>query len=298
MAVPTILTDISATAASNSPGGTESVGTSLDDYLRGIQASIRGGLAHKGSDIASAATTDLGAIAGLMHDITGTTTITSFGTVSAGIHKVVKFEGALTLTHNATSLILPGGANITTADGDIGWFISEGSGNWRCIHYTKTNGKPIVQLNHGTEQATTSGTAINFTSIPSWVKRITVQFVGVSTDGSSNLLIQIGDAGGVESAGYDSGAVITNTPASVTSTAGFIVTGSNASGSAQRGHVVLTLEDQSDFTWTASGTLNAGGNVSVSAGSKATSAILDRLTITTVNGTDAFDSGAVNILYE
>jgi hypothetical protein len=78
-----------------------------------------------------------------MHDITGTTTITGLGTVSAGIWKVLKFEGALTLTHNATSLILPGGASITTADGDIGIFISEGSGNWRCVSYTRAAAQPV-----------------------------------------------------------------------------------------------------------------------------------------------------------
>jgi hypothetical protein len=135
MAVPTRITDISTTAASNSPSGSESVGTSLDDYLRAIQTVYRLDLASKGADIASAGTTDLGAVGGLMHDITGSTTVTSFGTVAAGIWKIIKFEGALTLTHNATSLILPGGANITTADGDVAVFISEGSGNWRCVDY-------------------------------------------------------------------------------------------------------------------------------------------------------------------
>ena len=139
MPVPTRITDFSATAASNSPTGSESVGTSLDDYLRGYQAVVRGDFATKGSDIASAATTDLGAVAGLMHDITGTTTITGFGTVSAGIWKVLKFEGALTLTHNATSLILLTGANRTTVAGDVGFYISEGSGNWRELLYMPVN---------------------------------------------------------------------------------------------------------------------------------------------------------------
>jgi hypothetical protein len=137
MAVPTRITDFSTTAASNSPTGSESVGSSLDDYLRGYQAVVALDLASKGADIASATTTDLGAIGGLYHDITGTTTITGFGTVRAGTPKIIKFEGALTLTHNSTSLILPGGANITTADGDIAFLVSEGSGNWRCVSYFK-----------------------------------------------------------------------------------------------------------------------------------------------------------------
>ena len=126
-----------STSASNQPQGTTSVSTNLDDSLREIQGVVVRGLSHKGADIASAATTDIGAVEGLAHDITGTTTITAFGTVRAGIWKILKFEGALTLTHNATSLILPGGANITTADGDIAILMSEGSGNWRCVSYFK-----------------------------------------------------------------------------------------------------------------------------------------------------------------
>jgi microcystin-dependent protein len=126
----------SSTTASNNPSGGTTVGTGLDDNLREIQGVVVRGLSHKGSDIASAASTDIGAVEGLYHDITGTTTITSLGTVRAGILKVLKFEGALTLTHNATSLILPGGTSILTVDGDIGVFLSEGSGNWRCVSYT------------------------------------------------------------------------------------------------------------------------------------------------------------------
>ena len=145
MAVPTILTDLSATAASNSPSGSETVGSGLDDYLRGIQASIRGGLAHKGADIASATNMDLGAVAGLFHDITGTTTVESFGTVSIGIWKVLKFEGALILTHD-TQLLLPGLANITTAAGDMCMATSEGSGNWRVNWYVKAASTPFGVL--------------------------------------------------------------------------------------------------------------------------------------------------------
>lgn len=138
--VSAALKDWSATSASNAPSGATTIGTGLDDNLREIQGAIVRGLSNKGADIASATTTDLGAVEGLMHDITGTTTITGFGTVRAGIWKIVKFEGVLTLTHNSTSLILPNGTNITTADGDIGIFVSEGSGNWRCVSYTSSTG--------------------------------------------------------------------------------------------------------------------------------------------------------------
>ena len=133
----------SSTTGSNAPSDGATVGSGLDDNLREIQGVIVRGLSNKGADIASATTTDLGAVEGLMHDITGTTTITSFGTVRAGIWKVIKFEGALTLTHNATSLILPGAANITTADGDVAIVISEGSGNWRCLNYVMASVSPL-----------------------------------------------------------------------------------------------------------------------------------------------------------
>jgi len=158
MGVPTRITDFSTTAGSNYPTGSEAVGTSLDDYLRGYQAVIRLDLASLGSDIASATTTDLGAVGGLKHNITGTTTITGFGTVAAGVWKILKFAGALTLTHNATSLILPGGANITTAANDTAIVISEGSGNWRCVTYTKA--ASIAATLAGTETLTNKTFAV------------------------------------------------------------------------------------------------------------------------------------------
>jgi len=94
-------------------------------------------------DVASAATCDIGAAAALKVHITGSTTITSFGSV-ANAFKLILFNGALTLTHNATSLILPGGANITTADGDTAIATSDGSGNWRVRPYQRASGKPVV----------------------------------------------------------------------------------------------------------------------------------------------------------
>lgn len=94
--------------------------------------------------IASASTTDLGSKAAQYLQITGTTTITAFGTVKAGIIKIVEFAGTLTLTHNGTTLILPGAANITTAAGDIIVMVSEGSGNWRCLSYQRAVTMPGV----------------------------------------------------------------------------------------------------------------------------------------------------------
>lgn len=94
-------------------------------------------------DVASAATCNIGAATAQRVRITGTTTITSFGTVADEL-RFVTFAGALTLTHNGTSLILPAAANIVTAAGDTAIFASDGSGNWRCLAYQRATGEPLV----------------------------------------------------------------------------------------------------------------------------------------------------------
>lgn len=95
--------------------------------------------------IASAATVDLGTASALLVSITGTTPITAFGSSASTARPIyrIRFTGALTLTHNATTLILPGSANITTAAGDAAVMQYLGSGNWRCVSYHKANGKPL-----------------------------------------------------------------------------------------------------------------------------------------------------------
>lgn len=94
--------------------------------------------------IASATTTSIGGVASDKVSITGTTTITSFGTAAAGVKREGRFTGALTLTHNATSLIIPGGASIVTAAGDRFAAYSLGSGNWVVTYYTKADGTALV----------------------------------------------------------------------------------------------------------------------------------------------------------
>lgn len=145
------------------------------------------------------------------------------------------------------------------------------------------------------EQASTSGTSIDFTSIPAGVKRITVMFNGVSTSGTSNYLIQLGDAGGIETTGYIASALSFGGEAS--STAGFIFPFASASG-AHYGQLTLSLQDASDFTWIGSGSFTNGTNGVYVAGRKATSAELTQIRITTVGGTDTFDAGAISISYE
>lgn len=109
----------------------------------GVTTATLSGDVNQPVTVASAATCDIGAAASQRVHITGTTTITSFGT-SAGRLRFVTFAAALTLTHNATSLILPTGASITTAAGDSGVFMSDGAGNWTCLAYLRKSGKGVI----------------------------------------------------------------------------------------------------------------------------------------------------------
>ena len=154
-------------------------------------------------------------------------------------------------------------------------------------------------ITSGTAVASTSGTSIDFTSLPSWVKRITVMFNGVSTNGTSNHQIQLG-AGSVTSSGYTStGIALVNavSNSSAGSTAGFIL-GDIASASAVIiGH--MTITNVSGNIWIASGNGRyAGNSCFTNGGSISLSGTLDRVRITTINGTDTFDAGSINILYE
>lgn len=157
----------------------------------------------------------------------------------------------------------------------------------------------LAPLISGTAQASTSGTSIDFTGIPSWVKRITVIFNGVSTNGSSFPLIQIGN-GSVITTGYSSGGagMSAGGNGTTTSTAGFVVA-ANAASYILNGHMVLTLV--SGNTWVESHAIQTITGVVVGyvgGGNIALGGTLDRVRITTVNGTDAFDAGSINILYE
>ena len=119
----------------------------------------------KGADIASASALTLGTD-GNYFDVTGTTTITSIGTTGS-IGTVVKlhFDGILTLTHNATSLVLPSGANIVTAVGDEAEFIEESVGSFRCTSYVKADGTSIVSEGGGAMQFVAEVVASNASTV-------------------------------------------------------------------------------------------------------------------------------------
>ena len=163
------------------------------------------------------------------------------------------------------------------------------------------NGTPVMGasvITSGTSQASTSGTSIDFTSIPSWVKRITVMFNGVSTSGTSLIQIQIG-SGSVTTSGYacSYSTIGSAAAAGSTATSGFIVTYSVAAANAYSGLAILALVSSNSWLETSTLTIPTAGN-HFSAGSIALGGTLDRIRITTVNGTDTFDAGSINILYE
>jgi hypothetical protein len=155
----------------------------------------------------------------------------------------------------------------------------------------------------GTAVASTSGTSIDFTSIPSWVKRITVMFSGVSTNGGSDYLVRIG-SGSVDATGYLGTSLRLVSGATVVGlnyTTGFgINNGTQASNYVSNGSITLSLLNSSSNLWVASGVFAGSDSATntTSAGTKTLSGAIDRVRITTVNGTDTFDAGSINILYE
>ena len=154
----------------------------------------------------------------------------------------------------------------------------------------------LQRLTLSTAVASTSGTSINFTGLPAWVKRLTVMFAGVSTSGTSNIQIQLGDSGGIENTGYVSTASVNGTTLA-TSTAGFITSGTTAAATTVNGWYAICLIGSN--IWTGGGSLaRADGNMNNAGGAKTLSDTLTQIRITTVNGTDTFDAGSVNILYE
>jgi hypothetical protein len=160
MPVPSAITDLSQTAGSNSPTGGESP-TTADDYFRAFASFIALLRDGKGLsvevDLASGATCDIGGQNSPFVRITGTTTITSFGTNYNG-PRFVRFAGALTLTHNATTLILPGGANITTAAGDT-CVVTPISGGWVVLNYQRAANLPAFSAYQSVSQSLSTSTA-------------------------------------------------------------------------------------------------------------------------------------------
>jgi hypothetical protein len=164
---------------------------------------------------------------------------------------------------------------------------------------TPTTGASLITS--GTAQATTSGTSKDFTGIPSWVKRITVMFNGVSSNGTSYFQLRLGTASGIEATGYTGQLIELINTSAVTGTSlstGFGASAYVASASTYSGTMVLTLV--SGNVWVCNGSISAYtyNGACLTTGTKTLGGTLDRVRITTVNGTDTFDAGSINILYE
>jgi len=149
----------------------------------------------------------------------------------------------------------------------------------------------------GALQNTTSGTNIDFTGIPSWVKRITVMLSAVSTNGTANLQVQLGTSSGFVTSGYNTSAT-SGGGAAIFVTTGLITTWANAATNSCYGVLIISSLGNGDWVYTGAVRTNGTQALNASGGGGTVSGTLDRIRLTTVGGTDTFDAGSVNILYE
>jgi hypothetical protein len=267
-------------------------------------SSFSGGSTGLTPNTASTGAIVLGGTLAVANGGTGVTTSTGTGnavlsTSPTLVTPILGTPTSATLT-NATGLPLTtgvtgtlpvanGGTGITTAGSAGQSLITDGT--------TLSYGSSIVS---GTAQASTSGTSINFTGIPSWVKKITVMFNGVSTNGSSLVQVRLGTASGIEATGY-SGTASTVQSAVTTgiNSTGLNIMNGNASFVTFHGQMIISLLTGNTYvSQHVVGNADTTATTYLGGGSKALSGALTQLRITTANGTDTFDAGSINILYE
>lgn len=179
------------------------------------------------------------------------------------------------------------GNSATTLNGDV---------------YLTNISTPLRPLVSGTANSSISGgTVVDFPIIPSWAKRVTVVFSGVSTNGTSVILVQLG-SGSTNTSGYLGGAVSvqTTTPLTANYTTGFGLAPQQAAVAVHHGAMIINLVNSSTNAWTAISTSSRSdiAQAGSSSGSIALAGVLDRVRVTTVNGTDTFDAGTINIMWE
>jgi hypothetical protein len=161
-------------------------------------------------------------------------------------------------------------------------------------------GGDYLRIAGKTAVASTTGTSISFTAIPTWVRRVTVMFAGVSTDSTSPLLVKIGPSGGIVSTGYlSTGARMAAASTTVgDSTAGFIIN-HTAAADVISGSLVIDVLNPASYIYTSDHTAKASTTAVLSGGGNVTLAgAMTQLSITTVSGTANFDAGSINVLYE
>jgi len=192
-----------------------------------------------------------------------------------------------------------GTLNIVTGSGSGTTAVTvDGSQNVTVAGTFTATGGSIGSIKSATAVASTSGTSIDFTGIPTGVKRITVMLSGVSLNGTSNQLIQIG-AGSVTTSGYVGGAVAAGSAGTqATQTVGLQCGITGSAAFTIIGQAVLTNITGNTWVMAFNGTRQTDGYGLIGSSSIALGGTLDRVRITTVNGTDTFDAGTINILFE
>jgi hypothetical protein len=245
----------------------------------------------EGDAINSASTLTLGSDGDFFHVVGSTGPITAISGVQPRVTLI--FDSVPTLEHSA-SLVLSTAGDRTVSINDVMEFVNDGDGVWRQVERTPLIGQLSLTA--------VSSTSVSFSAIPSGVRRVTVTFAGVSTSGTDSLLIQLGDSGGIETTNYlGASNAVTNggATAGANSTAGFLIYSASASN-VIHGAAVFELTDKATWAWVGHGTFalsNAATNM-VSATRRALDSELTQLRVTTTGGTDTFDAGSINVLYE
>lgn len=210
--------------------------------------------------------------------------VTLNASTSSGLVQTADTSGTIELQSNGTTKLTVASSGVTANN----------------LTATGTFGGGVITSGTAVTAATGSPTSIDFTSIPSWVKRITVMFTGVSTSGTSPIQLQLGTSSGVVATGYLG--QINDTGTATLFSTGFQLYKTQASQAALfNGNQTFTFLTSN--TWSGTGIFgrsDSAGTITIAynAGSIALSATLDRVRITTNNGTDTFDAGTINILYE
>lgn len=320
----------SSTAASNNPSGSTIVGAGLDDNLRAIQAATRAEFSLlssvAGTNTITATHPTLTAyyeglrvwfVAAGANTAATTININSLGAKTVQFSDGVCSGGEIRgnrmygLVYDGTLFELIAGPPSATiadhfairADADRTKkiaFSATGITTGTTRTWTAADRSLTVGGVTGTMANANTGTAVDFTGIPAGTKRITVMFDLVSTDGTEELLLQLGDSGGIEDTGYVGG-VRDAAGTGAVFTSGFQLTVSNTAGDSHHGQVILTLMDAATFKWSCFFCTSdtATPDACHGAGTKSLSAELTQLRLTTTGTPDDFDgSGKINIMYE
>lgn len=257
----------------------------------------------KGGDLASASPLVLG-IDGDYFDVTGTTGFATI-TVAANRRFRLQFDGVLAITVGAGITLNNAGANFTTAPGDMIDFQSVAT-NVVMGTIIKADGTSIVAPNggftEGSKVTTTSGTTALFSDIPSGTTMIIIAFNQVGVTPNDTVIIQLGDAGGIETSGYVTCRALMTTgsfPTIINDSSQFELVSLN--NGEYSGLYILSLLDSANNTWSGSGMTNigtggSGTTMTISSGTKSLSAELTQLHVK-AGGSDTFDNGEVNISY-